>query len=176
MNDKIELFDTTLRDGTQGEAINLSVQDKLLIASKLDEFGIDVIEGGWPGSNPRDEEFFQKAKTLKLNSAKLCAFGSTARSLDAVETDFNLQALLKAETPAISIFGKTWRLHSELGLGLSDSENEELIFKSVSFLKSHGKRIIYDAEHFFDGYKDDAQFAIKMLNAAERGGADILVL
>ena len=176
MNDKIELFDTTLRDGTQGEAINLSVQDKLLIASKLDEFGIDVIEGGWPGSNPRDEEFFQKAKTLKLNSAKLCAFGSTARSLDAVETDFNLQALLKAETPAISIFGKTWRLHSELGLGLSDSENEELIFRSVSFLKSHGKIIIYDAEHFFDGYKDDAQFAIKMLKAAERGGADILVL
>ena len=176
MNDRIELFDTTLRDGTQGEAINLSVQDKLLIASRLDEFGIDVIEGGWPGSNPRDEEFFQKTKSLKLKNAQLCAFGSTARSLDAVETDFNLQALIKAETPAISIFGKTWRLHSELGLGLSDDENEELIFKSVSFLKSHGRRVIYDAEHFFDGYKDDPEFAVKMLKAAERGGADILVL
>jgi 2-isopropylmalate synthase len=105
MNDKIELFDTTLRDGTQGESINLSVQDKLLIASKLDEFGVDVIEGGWPGSNPRDEEFFGKAKSLKLKNAQMCAFGSTARSIDNVENDFNLQALLKAETPAISIFG-----------------------------------------------------------------------
>lgn len=176
MNNKIELFDTTLRDGTQGEAINLSVQDKLLIASKLDEFGIDVIEGGWPGSNPRDEEFFQKAKSLHFHNAQLCAFGSTARSLNNIETDLNLQALLKAETPTISIFGKTWRLHSELGLGISDDENEELIFKSVSFLKSKGRRIIYDAEHFFDGYKDDTEFAIKMLKAAEQGGADILAL
>jgi 2-isopropylmalate synthase len=174
--EKIELFDTTLRDGTQGEAINLSVQDKLLIVSKLDEFGIDVIEGGWPGSNPRDEEFFEKAKSLKLENAQLCAFGSTARSLNNIEIDLNLQALLKAETPTISIFGKTWRLHSELGLGLTDNENEELIFKSVSFLKSHGKRIIYDAEHFFDGYKDDPEFAVKMLRAAEKGGADVLVL
>jgi 2-isopropylmalate synthase len=176
MSDKIELFDTTLRDGTQGEAINLSVQDKLLIAAKLDEFGIDVIEGGWPGSNPRDEEFFQKAKSLHLHNAQLCAFGSTARSLNNVATDFNLQALLKAETPAISIFGKTWRLHSEIGLGLNESENEELIYKSVSFLKSNGRRIIYDAEHFFDGYKDDPDFAIKMLKAAEQAGADVLVL
>ncbi len=174
--EKIELFDTTLRDGTQGEAINLSVQDKLLIASKLDEFGVDIIEGGWPGSNPRDEEFFEKAKSLKLKNAQLCAFGSTARSLDNIETDFNLQALIKAETSTISIFGKTWRLHSDLGLGLTDDENEELIFKSVSFLKSHGKRVIYDAEHFFDGYKDDAEFALRMLQAAEKGGADVLVL
>ena len=176
MNNKIELFDTTLRDGTQGEAINLSVQDKLLIAHKLDEFGIDVIEGGWPGSNPRDEEFFQKAKSANLKNAQLCAFGSTARSINNIENDPNLVALLKAETPAISIFGKTWKLHSELGLGLTDVENEELIFKSVSFLKSQGRRIIYDAEHFFDGYKDDPDFAIRMLRAAENGGADILVL
>lgn len=176
MNNKIELFDTTLRDGTQGEAINLSVQDKLLIAQKLDEFGINVIEGGWPGSNPKDEEFFQKAKAANFKNAELCAFGSTARSVNNIENDSNLVALLKAETPAISIFGKTWRLHSELGLGLTDDENEELIFKSVSFLKSNGRRIIYDAEHFFDGYKDDPDFAIKMLRAAEKGGADILVL
>jgi len=176
MNTKIELFDTTLRDGTQGEAINLSVQDKLLIASKLDEFGIDFIEGGWPGSNPRDEEFFHKAKSLNLRNAQLCAFGSTARSLNNIENDLNLQALLKAETPAICIFGKTWRLHSELGLGLNDKENEDLIFKSVSFLKSHEKKIIYDAEHFFDGYKDDPEFTVRMLKAAERGGADVIVL
>lgn len=173
---KIELFDTTLRDGTQGEGINLSVQDKLLIATKLDDFGIDIIEGGWPGSNPRDEEFFQKAKSVTFKKAQLCAFGSTARSLNNIETDINLQALIKAETPVISIFGKTWRMHSEIGLGLSDEENEELIFKSVDFLKSYGRRVIYDAEHFFDGYKDDANFAIKMLQAAEKGGADVLVL
>lgn len=176
MKNKIELFDTTLRDGTQGEGINLSVQDKLQIAQKLDEFGIDVIEGGWPGSNPRDEEFFQKAKNLNLKNARICAFGSTARSKENIENDPNLVALLKAETSTISIFGKTWRLHSEKGLGLKEDENEELIFGSVSLLKSHGKRVIYDAEHFFDGYKDDKDFALKMLKAAERAGADVIVL
>jgi len=174
--DKIELFDTTLRDGTQGEGINLSVQDKLLITQRLDDFGIDVIEGGWPGSNPRDEEFFNKAKSLKLKNAKVCAFGSTARSLRNIQNDPNLVALIEAETPAVSIFGKTWKLHSSKSLNLSMEENEELIFKSVEFLRSNGKRIIYDAEHFFDGYKDDKEFAIKMLKAAEDAGADIIVL
>jgi 2-isopropylmalate synthase len=176
MNNKIELFDTTLRDGTQGEGISLSVHDKLLIAQRLDEFGIDIIEGGWPGSNPRDEEFFQLAKNLKLNHAKICAFGSTARSLNNIEEDNNLLALLKAETSVVSIFGKTWRLHSQKGLGISEEENESLIFGSVDFLRKNGKRVIYDAEHFFDGYKDDRNFAIKMLQAAEKGGADVLVL
>jgi 2-isopropylmalate synthase len=173
---KIELFDTTLRDGTQGEGINLSVQDKLLIAQKLDDFGIDVIEGGWPGSNPRDEEFFNKAKNLKLKNAQICAFGSTARSLQNIENDPNLVALIKADTPTVSIFGKTWRLHSEKSLKLSEDENEELIYKSVEYIRSKGKRLIYDAEHFFDGYKDDKEFAIKMLKAAERAGADVIVL
>jgi 2-isopropylmalate synthase len=173
---KIELFDTTLRDGTQGEGINLSVQDKLLISQKLDEFGVDVIEGGWPGSNPRDEEFFNKAKNLKLKNAQICAFGSTARSLQNIENDPNLVALIKANTPAVSIFGKTWRLHSEKSLKLSEDENEELIYKSVEYIRSKGKRLIYDAEHFFDGYKDDKEFAIKMLKAAERAGADVIVL
>ena len=176
MKNKIELFDTTLRDGTQGEGVNLSVQDKLLIAQKLDEFGIDIIEGGWPGSNPRDEEFFQRSKTLKLNHAKICAFGSTARSLDKIEEDGNLTALIKAGTEVVSIFGKTWKLHSEKGLGLSEDENAQLIFGSVSFLKKNGRRVIYDAEHFFDGYKQDGDFAVKMLQAAEKGGADVLVL
>ena len=173
---KIELFDTTLRDGTQGEGINLSVQDKLLIAQKLDEFGIDVIEGGWPGSNPRDEEFFNKAQNLKLKNAQICAFGSTARSLKNIENDPNLVALIKAETPTVSIFGKTWKLHSEKSLKLSEDENEELIYKSIQYIRDKGKRLIYDAEHFFDGYKDDKDFAVKMLKAAESAGADVIVL
>ena len=176
MNNLIELFDTTLRDGTQGEGINLSVQDKLLIAQKLDDFGIDVIEGGWPGSNPKDEEFFKKAKKLNLQHAQICAFGSTARSLADVENDLNLNALLNAETPTVSIFGKTWRLHSEKGLGLSEDENAELIFKSVDLLVKKGRRVIYDAEHFFDGYKNDKVFAFKMLKSAEAAGADVIVL
>lgn len=176
MNNLIELFDTTLRDGTQGEGINLSVQDKLLIVQRLDEFGIDIIEGGWPGSNPRDEEFFQKVKGLNLSNARVCAFGSTARSLNNIEGDPNLVAMLKAETPVVSIFGKTWRLHSSKGLGISDDENEELIFKSVEFMKRNGRHIVYDAEHFFDGYKEDKQFALKMLRSAEKAGADVLVL
>ncbi len=172
----IELFDTTLRDGTQGEGINLSVQDKLMIAQRLDEFGIDIIEGGWPGSNPKDEEFFQKAKSLHLKHAKLCAFGSTARAIDNVIGDANLNALLRAETPAVSIFGKTWRLHSSRGLGLSDDDNAELIYQSVKLLKDNDKLVIFDAEHFFDGYKDDKEFSYKMLDSAVKGGADRLVL
>lgn len=172
----VEVFDTTLRDGTQGEFVNLSVNDKLLIAKKLDEFGIDIIEGGWPGSNPRDEEFFAQAKALNLHHAKLCSFGSTARSLTDVEGDQNLNKLIQSETPVITIFGKTWQLHSQKGLGLSDDENAQLIFKSVQYLKSFGRRVIFDAEHFFDGYKHNPEFAIKMLQAAVDGGADTLTL
>jgi 2-isopropylmalate synthase len=172
----IEIFDTTLRDGTQGEGISISVQDKLIIARKLDEFGVDIIEGGWPGSNPRDEEFFRYAKELNLERAQLSAFGSTARDLKNIQGDANLNALLKAGTPVVSIFGKTWRLHAEKGLGISKSENEELIYNSVRFLKEHGRKVVYDAEHLFDGYKDDPEFAISMLLAAEKAGADVLVL
>jgi 2-isopropylmalate synthase len=173
---KIELFDTTLRDGTQGEGINLSIQDKLLITQKLDNYGIDIIEGGWPGSNPKDEEYFQSVKKLNLGHSKICAFGSTARYPDKIIEDNNLQALLKAKTEVISIFGKTWRFHSEVSLGLTDDENAELIFNSVSFLVKEGRRVIFDAEHFFDGYKDDKDFSIKMLKAAEQAGASNLVL
>ena len=174
--DYIELFDTTLRDGTQGEGVNLSINDKLAIAQRLDEFGIDIIEGGWPGSNPRDEEFFQKVKSVNLKKAQMCAFGSTARFPDKVSSDPNLNALLKAETPVVSIFGKTWKFHAEVGLGLTESENEILIYKSVEFLRSHGRRVIFDAEHFFDGFKDNKEFAIKMLKAAEEAGADVITL
>ena len=172
----IEIFDTTLRDGTQSEAISLSIQDKLLITQKLDEFGIDYIEGGWPGSNPRDEEYFQKVKKLKLNHAQICAFGSTARQPKKVASDGNIQKLIKSETPVISIFGKTWRLHSEKSLGLTDDENEELIYNSVRHLKDQGRKLIFDAEHFFDGYFDDQEFAMKMIKAAEQAGADVVVL
>lgn len=172
----IELYDTTLRDGTQGEHINLSVQDKLLIAQRLDEFGMDFIEGGWPSSNPKDEEFFEKARHVSFRHAKLCSFGSTARSLDAVETDPNLVGLLRSETPVITIFGKTWRAHSLKGLGISDEENAELIFRSVEFLRREGREVFFDAEHFFDGFKDNRDFALTMLLAAVRGGASRLVL
>ena len=173
---KIEIFDTTLRDGTQGEGVNLSIQDKLLITQKLDEFGIDIIEGGWPGSNPKDEEYFQRVKVLELKNAKICAFGSTARFPDKIESDVNLNKLVEAGTPYVSIFGKTWRFHSEMSLGLTDDENAELILKSVQFLKSKGIKVIFDAEHFFDGYKDDPQFTLRMVLSAEAGGADLITL
>lgn len=172
----VEVFDTTLRDGTQGESINLSVNDKLQIAKKLDEFGIDIIEGGWPGSNPKDEEFFKKAKNLNLNHSRLCAFGSTARKSSDIEGDVNLNALLCSETPMVSIFGKTWKLHAEKGLGVAEDENGELIYQSVKFIKSKNREVIFDAEHFFDGYKDDRKFALNMLKAAVEGGAKTLVL
>ncbi|MCX6179320.1 MAG: citramalate synthase [Chlorobiales bacterium] len=172
----IELYDTTLRDGTQGEHINLSVQDKLLIAEKLDEFGMDYIEGGWPSSNPKDEEFFIKARNLNLKRAKLCSFGSTARTLATVESDPNLLGLIESETPVITIFGKTWKAHSVKSLGISDEENAELIYSSVAFLKSKGREVFFDAEHFFDGYKDNPEFALKMLRSAVEAGASRIVL
>jgi 2-isopropylmalate synthase len=175
MSQQIKLFDTTLRDGTQGEGISFSADDKVRIARKLDDFGVHYIEGGWPGSNPRDMEFFQKAAGLGLKHAKVVAFGSTSRS-DSPETDANLAALLEANTPAVSIFGKTWLMHVEEALKISPAENLERIFISVRFLKSHGKEVIYDAEHFFDGYRDDPKYALSTLEAAHAAGADALVL
>ena len=172
----VEVFDTTLRDGTQGEGVTLSVRDKLAIVKQLDHFGIDVIEGGWPGSNPKDEEFFREAKKLDLEHARLCAFGSTARSVENISSDPNLNAILNAETPVAAIFGKTWKLHSEIGLGISENVNAQLIEKSIEFLKINGMRVIFDAEHFFDGFKDDSEVALQMLDSAVKGGADTLVL
>jgi 2-isopropylmalate synthase len=172
----IELYDTTLRDGTQGEHINLSVQDKLLIAERLDDFGVDFIEGGWPSSNPKDEEFFLKARGLRLKHARMTSFGSTARSLSTIETDPNLLGLVRSETPVITIFGKTWKAHSSRGLGISDDENAELIHRSVRFLVESGREVFFDAEHFFDGWKDNAHFAETMLLAAVSAGAGRVVL
>lgn len=172
---QIKLFDTTLRDGCQGEKISFSVDDKLRIARKLDAFGIHYIEGGWPGSNPKDALFFEQARKGKFYHARLVAFGSTRRSGVTPEQDNNLNMLLQAETPAISLFGKTWAKHATIALGVSREENCEMIFDSVAFLKKNGREVIYDAEHFFDGYKDDAAYALATIKAAIAGGADVIV-
>lgn len=174
---KIYTFDTTLRDGTQGESVSFSVDDKLLIAGKLDELGIDYIEGGWPGSNPKDKMFFERAKVdLQLAHAKLTAFGSTRLARNPVEKDANVRELLGAETPVISIFGKSWDLHTKRALGITEEENVKLIGDTVAYLKAHGREVVYDAEHFFDGYTSNADFALRTLEAAKNAGADVLVL
>jgi 2-isopropylmalate synthase len=173
---KIFTFDTTLRDGTQGESVSLSVDDKLAVAQKLDELGIDYIEGGWPGSNPKDKEFFSRAAGLGLRHARLTAFGSTRFARNAVADDRNVRALVEAGTPAVSIFGKSWDLHVRRALGVPLEENLRLISETVAFLKEHGKEVIYDAEHFFDGYQANAAYAVETLEAAHSAGADVLCL
>ena len=173
---RIFTFDTTLRDGTQGEAVSFSVEDKLVITQKLDELGIDYIEGGWPGSNPKDRDFFIRARELRLKHAKLCAFGSTRFARNPVEQDPNVRELVEAGTPAVSIFGKSWDLHVHRALGISEDENLQIIAETVSHLKSHGKEVIYDAEHFFDGYQANPEFALRTLDAAKKAGADVLCL
>lgn len=170
------LYDTTLRDGTQGEGFQLSGLDKLRIAERLDEFGIDYIEGGWPGSNPKDIEFFREAKKLTLKHAKLAAFGSTRRADTAVEEDPQVRLLLEAETPVVTIFGKSWELQVTEVLRTTVEENQAMIRDTVAHLVKHGREVIYDAEHFFDGYKDSATHALATLEAAAQGGAACLVL
>ncbi len=173
---RIQTFDTTLRDGTQGEAVSFSVEDKILITRKLDELGIDYIEGGWPGSNPRDKDFFERARGLKLTHAKLTAFGSTRFAKNPVEEDRNVQLLVEAGTPVISIFGKSWDFHVAKALGITEDENLAIISDTVSYLKAHGKEVVYDAEHFFDGYIRNPAFALRTLEAAKKAGADVLCL
>src|SRR5579884_3894095 len=174
---RIFTFDTTLRDGTQGEAVSFSVVAVSLKKNKLDELGIDYIEGGWPGSNPRDKEFFRAAKErLDLKHARLCAFGSTRFSKNPVEQDPNVHGLLEADTPVISIFGKSWDLHTARALGITEEENLALISETVAYLKAHGREVVYDAEHFFDGYQSNPEFALRTLEAAKTAGADVLVL
>jgi 2-isopropylmalate synthase len=169
------LYDTTLRDGTQGEQINFSAEEKLRIAQRLDEFGLHYIEGGWPGSNPKDMRFFELAKETTFKHAHLTAFGSTRRPDRKVEKCPNVMALLKAETPAVTIFGKTWDLHLGI-LQISLDENLAMIHDSVEYLKSRGKEVIYDAEHFFDGYKKHPNYACKVVKVALAAGADMVVL
>src|SRR5579862_8842780 len=173
---KIFTFDTTLRDGTQGESISFSVDDKLVIAQKLDDLGIDYIEGGWPGSNPKDEDFFKQARELKLRHAKLTAFGSTRFNKNPVEEDRNVRKLVEAGTPVVSIFGKSWELHTRRALGVTEEENLALISDTVGYLKAHGREVVYDAEHFFDGYTANPAFALRTLEAAQKAGADVLCL
>jgi len=173
---KVFTFDTTLRDGTQGEGISLSADDKVAIAQKLDELGIDYIEGGWPGSNPKDEAFFIRARELKLQHARLAAFGSTRLAKNSVQEDRSVRALLRAGVPVITIFGKTWDLHVRDALRITLEENLKLISETVEYLKSFGKEVIFDAEHFFDGYAANPEFAMKTLETAKLAGADALCL
>jgi 2-isopropylmalate synthase len=172
----VRLFDTTLRDGTQGEGVSLSVEDKLKISRLLDHFGVHYIEGGWPASNPKDSEFFQRAKELHLENAKLTAFGSTRKAGGPAENDLNLRALLEAETPAVAIFGKSWLLHVLKVLRTTPEENLAMVRDSVALLKRHGKDVVYDAEHFFDGYRADPEYALATVKAAAEAGADWVAL
>ena len=176
LKNKVELYDTTLRDGTQREGISLSVNDKLKIARKLDELGLDYIEGGWPGSNPKDMEFFRRIKEVKLQHARICAFGSTRRPGIAVDADKNVQALIESGTEVVTIFGKCWDFHVTDVLKASLEENTAMISDTIRYLKDHGKHVIFDAEHFFDGYKNNAGYALETIKAAGDGGADVIVL
>jgi 2-isopropylmalate synthase len=173
----IQLYDTTLRDGTQGEGISLSCDDKLRIARRLDEFGMQYIEGGWPGSNPKDMEFFERAHTeLDLRQARIAAFGSTCKADTDPADDAQVQLLIDAATPAVTIFGKTWDLHVTEVLRTTLEENLRMIRETVRYLKVQGKEVIYDAEHFFDGYRANPEYALSTLKAAILGGADAIVL
>ena len=176
MKFEVEIYDTTLRDGCQGEGVNLSVADKLRIAERLDAFGIPYIEGGWPGSNPKDMEFFEQAKRRKFRRAKLAAFSMTRRKGVAVEQDEQMRMLLEAETPVITIVGKTWLLHVTEVLRTTPEENLAMIRDSIRFFKDHDKTVFYDAEHSFDGYLDDPGFALATWRAAVEAGADCVVL
>ncbi|MSQ12363.1 MAG: citramalate synthase [Dehalococcoidia bacterium] len=173
---RVELYDTTLRDGTQQEGISVSVDDKLKITQRLDLLGVQYVEGGWPGSNPKDAEFFSRAQSLKLRNAQLAAFGSTRRAGVRVEQDPQVQALLEAGTPVVTIVGKASKLQVQRILETSLEENLAMIADTVRHLKRHGRKVFYDAEHFFDGYKSDAAYAVQCVRAAAEAGADCAVL
>ncbi|HZQ45507.1 MAG TPA: citramalate synthase [Verrucomicrobiae bacterium] len=176
MKPEVEIYDTTLRDGSQGEGINFSVADKLRIAEKIDMFGIHYIEGGFPGANPKDIEFFAQAKHKKFKHARLAAFGATRRKGLAVESDDQVRVLLEAETPVVCIVGKTWLLHVKEVLKTTPEENLAMIGDTIRYLKDQGKFVVYDAEHSFDGYADEPEYAMATWQAAEKAGADFVVL
>ena len=175
-NSMVDFYDTTLRDGSQAEGVAFSVEDKLIIIEALDKLGIRYIEGGYPGSNPKDIEFFKRAKGMVLETATIVPFGSTRYPTYTVDADPNLTALLDTGARTVTIFGKSWRLHATDVLRVTAEENLELIESSVGYLVENGREVIYDAEHFFDGYADDAAYAIETLRAAAAGGASCLVL
>lgn len=176
MKPEVEIYDTTLRDGSQGEGINFSLADKLRIAERLDAFGIHYIEGGWPGSNPKDLEFFKQAARRKWKHARIAAFSMTRRRGVAVENDDLMRQILEAETPVVTIVGKTWLLHVTGVLRARPDENLAMIGDTIRFLKDHGKTVIYDAEHSFDGWKDEPDYALATWQAAEKAGAACIVL
>src|SRR5215472_12983323 len=173
---RIHTYDTTLRDGSQGEGVNFSLQDKLLITRRLDELGIDYIEGGYPLSNPKDFEYFQEVRKIPLRHARVAAFGMTRRKGVAPSEDTCLKALLDAQTPIITIVGKTWDLHVREVLGTTLEENLRMIADSVAFCRQAGREIFYDAEHFFDGYRLNAEYALQTLRAAQDAGASVIIL
>jgi 2-isopropylmalate synthase len=173
---RIHLYDTTLRDGTQAEDVAFTLEDKLRVAQQLDDCGIRYIEGGWPGSNPRDEEFFVAVRKLKLKRARVAAFGSTRRANVTAADDLNLRQLLKAETPVVTIVGKTWDLHVRDDLRISKQANLDVIADSIAYLKQRVDEVIFDAEHFFDGFRADSEYTLACLKAAAEAGADVLVL
>lgn len=172
----VTLYDTTLRDGTQGTGISFSVLDKIRVAERLDAFGIDYIEGGWPGSNPKDAAFFEEAAKRTWNHAKISAFGMTRRGKVKVEDDAQVQMLLDAKTPVVTIVGKTWPLHVTEVFNVSLEENLAMIADTVRFLKTHGREVIYDAEHFFDSFREDEVYSLATIKAATDAGADLVVL
>lgn len=174
--DTVYIYDTTLRDGAQGEGISFTVQDKLKIARKLDALGVHYIEAGNPGSNPKDLEFFTELSKLRLENARPVAFGSTRRARMRPEDDKNLAAILQAETPTVAIFGKSWDFHVTHILGTTRAENLNMIASTIAFMKQQGKEVIFDAEHYFDGYKADAGYALDTLRAAAFAGADWIIL
>lgn len=176
MKRKLVIYDTTLRDGTQREGISLSCDDKLRIAQRLDSLGVAYIEGGWPGSNPKDVEFFNRVGELELKNAKITAFGSTCRVGTSPEDDPNIQAMVDSNTSVCAVVGKSWDLHVKEVLKTNAQENLRIIEESISYLKGMGREVIYDAEHFFDGYKADQRYALETLRAAQRGGANTLVI
>jgi 2-isopropylmalate synthase len=176
MDKKIVAYDVTLRDGTQGEGVSFSVEDKVRVAHKIDELGVGYIEGGWPGSNERDEAFFNQIKNEKFENAIISAFGSTRRFSSNCDNDNNIQALLKAETKAITIVGKTWDFHVKTALKIENSENLELISDSIKYLSERTDEVFFDAEHFFDGFKNNDQYALECLKAAVEAGSKGIIL
>jgi 2-isopropylmalate synthase len=172
---QIEIYDTTLRDGSQAEDIAFSVEDKLRITEKLDELGVHYIEGGWPGSNPKDAEYFKKVRKLPLSNAVVVAFGSTHRPKHKVQDDVNIKTLIDSKAKVVTIFGKTWDFHVKEALKISLEANLDIIHDSISYLKKHVEKVFFDGEHFFDGYKDNPEFAIKCLLAAQDAGADCII-
>jgi len=175
-SDSIKIYDTTLRDGSQAEDIAFSVEDKVRIAQKLDELGIHYIEGGWPGSNPKDLQFFQEVKSIAISHAKIVAFGSTCRADTPPEKDLNIQTLIEAGTEVVTIFGKSWDIHPLEALNITLDQNLEIIDQSIRFLKNRVSEVIFDAEHFFDGFKNNPGYALATLRAAQDAGADWIVL